>query len=297
MTQTTLPNSINLIQLITSVTDKIENSSLSDNNLIAIAPQLAKLSICLNIYETNAPLFCVIFVLDYIGTDVNLEEITNFLNVKQKQSTTIQSALDQMVQCNEISSQLPSNSSKCQTVIYKIDSNLSTVILKNTIALSNNLNEPMNIFQFCDTIRELTYYLEIKSINWTQLVQTVTDLELRNADLIAVKQHAEYDLRLIDRILLYYMFDVLIDCRTGISLNIYIKNVLKSAENPSSEIKAILEGESELVNQRLITVRRSDLFEDYYLELTADALLLFLIEDTSNNFRSTAIINSYFNNN
>ncbi|MEI6754723.1 MAG: hypothetical protein WCK78_16345 [Paludibacter sp.] len=297
MTQTTIPNSINLIQLIKNVTDKLENSSLSPKTLKTIAPQAAKLAACLNINETNIPIFCVIYILDYIGIDVNLEEIAKYLHVNQKQSTTIQTALNEMVQCKEISSQLPSNSSKSKAVNYKINSILSTAILNNTITLSNELNEPMNIFQFCHSVRELVDYMTDESINYTQLVNTVTNLEITNADLIAVKQLTEYELRLIDRILLYNMFDVLIGWKTGCSFNNCFKPILKLAENSTSEMEAILDGESELISNLLITVRKSETFEDYYLELTPNALLLFLIEDSSDAYSAKTIINSYFNNN
>ena len=163
----------------------------------------------------------------------------------------------------------------------------------------------MNIFRFTETIRELVDFTSMELINTTQLLNAIDRLEQANENLNAIRELKEYDLRLIDRIVLYYMFAILICWNTGCSLNITINAIFRTLGNDYKEKLAIIEDDSDLITNGFISTRKSQMFEDYYIELKADVLVLFLVEKsntypTNNLLFTDSIIHhneSYFNNN
>ena len=163
----------------------------------------------------------------------------------------------------------------------------------------------MNIFQFTKTIQELVDFTDLGLINDTQLQNAIDRLEQANENLNAIRELKEYDLRLIDRIVLYYMFAILICWSTGCSLKIMINPVFSALGGNYRESLSIIEGNSDLIKYGFISTRKSYILDDYYLELKADVLVLFLIEKsntypTNNQLYTDSIIRhneSYFNNN
>lgn len=163
----------------------------------------------------------------------------------------------------------------------------------------------MSIFQFTETIRELVDFTSLGLIKDTQLQNSIDWLEKANENLIAIRELKEYDLRLIDRIVLYYMFAILICWSTGCSLNITINPIFSALGKDYRESLSIIEGNSDLIKYGFINTRKSYVFDDYYLELTADVLILFLVKKsntypTNNQLHTDSIIRhneSYFNNN
>ena len=163
----------------------------------------------------------------------------------------------------------------------------------------------MNIFQFTETIRELVDFTELGLIKDTQLLNTIDRLEQANENLNAIRELMEYDLRLIDRIVLYYMFAILICWSTGCSLKIMINPIFSALGKDYRESLSIIEGNSDLIKYSFISTRKSYTLDDYYLELKADVLVLFLVEKsntlpTNNQLFTDNIIRykeTYFNNN
>jgi hypothetical protein len=309
MQQTTLQNPFNIIKLIKTVAEKLENSKLDPTQLKGIRRHVAKLSEYLNADENQVMIFSALFILDFLGTELNINNILNYIGLSSTQIDSVQADLDKLVEYKLINLKLlattQTDTQAQSDVLYKINAKINTAILNNTIILTQNLYKPLNIFQFTKTIRELVDSLNSGFINQNQLLASTGKLEQANSELGVIRQLAEYDLRPIDRIILYYMFDVLISWRTGCSLNMSIKPLFRNSNNEFIEIESIIRGYSDLINQHFITVRKSEIIDDYYLELTPDTLLLFLVEDSklicSNNQLLTndriQIKESYFNNN
>ena len=294
MKQTTIPTSFNIIKSIKTIAEKLENSKLDATTLTDIAPLVSKLTICLYAYETHVPLLCVIYILDFLGADVLINDIVKYLDINLDQKVTVQTQLNEMVQNKLLNSKLTTSTNTDiqgkSTITYKINSKIATAILNNSVVFTNLLDEPMDIFKFSQTIRELVDFKNEGFISYTQLINAATNLEKTNTELNAVRELAEYDLRLIDRIILYYLFDLLIDWRTGSSFNLLIKPLFKGAKNAYLEIQSFTDEENDLINLQFITIRKSNMFDDYYLQLTPETIVSFLVEQPILNGTSNQMI-------
>lgn len=309
MKQTTISTSFKIIKSIKTVAEKLENSKLDATTLTDIAPLVSKLTISLNAYETHVPLLCVIYILDFLGADVLINDIVKYLDINLDQKVTVQTQLNEMVQNKLLNSNLTTSANTDiqgkSTITYKINSKIATAILNNSVVFTNLLDEPMDIFKFSQTIRELVDFKNEGFIDNTQLINAASKLENVNAELSAIRELAEYDLRLIDRIILYYLFDLLIDWRTGSSFNLLIKPLFGDAENAYLEIQSFTDEENDLINLQFITIRKSQMFDDYYLQLTPETIVSFLVEqpklyDTNNQLISNQRIqvkDTFFHNN
>jgi len=282
MEQTTIPTSFNIIKSIKTVAEKLENSKLDATTLNDIAPQVAKLCICLNAYEPHIQLFCVIYILDFLGADVHINDIVKYLDLNLDQKESVRYQLNEMAQNKLINSKLTTSdktdSLEQFNVVYKINAKVSAGILNNTVILSNKLDETMSIFQFNTTVRELVDCLSNGLIDLSKLLEVVEKLEKTNAELNAIRQLTDYDLRVIDRIVLYQMCHTLVNQQTGCSLKMLIKSIFLEEKTTDEQCELFVSGNNRLIDQWLIKVTRSEIHDDYYLELGPDTVVMFLVD-------------------
>ena len=303
-----LQTSFNVIKSVKTVAEKLENSKLDSSGLMAIESDCNDLSAYLGVEQNQVMIFCVAFILDFLGNEVRLIDIAEHIDLNTGQTESVQNDLNILVERKLIDLKPVSRQTgdkEQSNLVFVINPKIAVAILSNSIILSNNLDNPMNIFQFTETIRELVDFTSMELINTTQLLNAIERLEQVNENLNAIRELKEYDLRLIDRIVLYYMFAILICWSTGCSLNMTINAIFCALGRDYKENLAIIEGNSDLINNGFISTRKSQMFEDYYIELKADVLVLFLVEKsntypTNNLLFTDSIIHhneSYFNNN
>jgi hypothetical protein len=303
-----LQTSFNVIKSVKTVAEKLENSKLDSSGLMAIESDCNDLSAYLGVEQNQVMIFCVAFILDFLGNEVRLIDIAEHIDLNTGQTESVQNDLNILVERKLIDLKPVSRQTgdkEQSNLVFVINPKIAVAILSNSIILSNNLDNPMNIFQFTETIRELVDFTSMELINTTQLLNAIERLEQVNENLNAIRELKEYDLRLIDRIVLYYMFAILICWNTGCSLNMTINAIFCALGRDYKENLAIIEGNSDLINNGFISTRKSQMFEDYYIELKADVLVLFLVEKsntypTNNLLFTDSIIHhneSYFNNN
>lgn len=303
-----LQTSFNVIKSIKTVAENLENSKLDSSGLMAIESDCNDLTVYLGVGKDEVMTFCVAFILDFLGNEVRLIDIADYIDLNAGQTESLQAELKILVDQKLIDlkpASVHTGDSEHSNIVFVINPKISEAILSNSIILSNNLDNPMNIFRFTETIRELVDFTSMELINTTQLLNAIDRLEQANENLNAIRELKEYDLRLIDRIVLYYMFAILICWNTGCSLNMTINAIFCALGRDYKENLAIIEGNSDLINNGFISTRKSQMFEDYYIELKADVLVLFLVEKsntypTNNLLFTDSIIHhneSYFNNN
>ena len=303
-----LQTSFNVIKLVKTVAEKLENSKLDTSVLMSIESDCNDLSVYLGIEKNRVMIFCVIFILDFLGNEIRLIDIVKYIDLNSTQINTAQAELNILLERKLIDQKpalIRTEDSEQSNLILVINPKIADAILSNSIILSNDFDIPMNIFQFTETIRELVDFTSLELIKDTQLLNAIDRLEQVNVNLNAIRELKDYDLRLFDRIVLYYMFAILICWSTGCSLNITINPVFSALGKDYRESLSIIEGNSDLIKYSFICTRKSYILDDYYLELKADVLVLFLIEKsntyptnnqlfTDNNIRHNE---SYFNNN
>jgi len=303
-----LQTSFNVIKLVKTVAEKLENSKLDTSVLMSIESDCNDLSVYLGIEKNRVMIFCVIFILDFLGNEIRLIDIVKYIDLNSTQINTAQAELNILLERKLIDQKpalIRTEDSEQSNLILVINPKIADAILSNSIILSNDFDIPMNIFQFTETIRELVDFTSLELIKDTQLLNAIDRLEQVNVNLNAIRELKDYDLRLIDRIVLYYMFAILIWWSTGCSLKIMINPVFSALGGNYRESLSIIEGNSDLIKYGFISTRKSYILDDYYLELKADVLVLFLIEKsntyptnnqlfTDNNIRHNE---SYFNNN
>ncbi len=303
-----LQNSFNVIKSIKTVAENLEKSKLDTSGLMAIESDCNDLSAYLGVEQNQVMIFCVAFILNFLGNEVRLIDIAKYIDLNAEQTESVQDDLNIMVELKLIDLKpalVHTANTEQSKVVFKINPKISDAILNNTIITSNKLDYHMSIFQFTETIRELVDFTSLGLIKDTQLQNSIDWLEKANENLIAIRELKEYDLRLIDRIVLYYMFAILICWSTGCSLNITINPIFSALGKDYRESLSIIEGNSDLIKYGFINTRKSYVFDDYYLELTADVLILFLVKKsntypTNNQLHTDSIIRhneSYFNNN
>ena len=303
-----LQTSFNVIKSVKTVAEKLEKSKLDSFVLIAIESECNDLSVYLGVEKYKVMIFCVAFILDFLGNEVRLIDIADYIDLNAEQSESLQAELNILVDQKLIDlkpASVHTVDSEQSNLVFVINSKISDAILRNSIILSNNLDNPMNIFQFTETIRELVDFTSLGLINSTQLLNAIDRLEQVNENLNGIRELKEYDLRLTDRIILYYMFAILICWNTGCSLNITINAIFRTLGNDYKEKLAIIEDDSDLITNGFISTRKSQMFDDYYVELNAVVLVLFLVEKsntytTNNQLFTDSIIQhqaNYFNNN
>ena len=303
-----LQNSFNVIKSIKTVAENLEKSKLDTSGLMAIESDCNDLSAYLGVEQNQVMIFCVAFILDFLGYEVRLTDIVKYIDLNSTQLEVVQAELNILLE-RKLIDQKPASvhisDTEQSNVVFVINPKIVEAIISNSIILLNNLDNPMNIFQFTKTIQELVDFTDLGLINDTQLQNAIDRLEQANENLNAIRELKEYDLRLIDRIVLYYMFAILICWSTGCSLNITINPIFSALGKDYRESLSIIEGNSDLIKYSFICTRKSYILNDYYLELTADVLVLFLVEKsntyptnnqlfTDNNIRHNE---SYFNNN
>jgi len=303
-----LQTSFNVIKLVKTVAEKLENSKLDTSVLMSIESDCNDLSVYLGIEKNRVMIFCVIFILDFLGNEIRLIDIVKYIDLNSTQINTAQAELNILLERKLIDQKpalIRTEDSEQSNLILVINPKIADAILSNSIILSNDFDIPMNIFQFTETIRELVDFTSLELIKDTQLLNAIDRLEQVNVNLNAIRELKDYDLRLIDRIVLYYMFAILIWWSTGCSLKIMINPVFSALGGNYRESLSIIEGNSDLIKYGFINTRKSYVFDDYYLELTADVLILFLVKKsntypTNNQLHTDSIIRhneSYFNNN
>ena len=303
-----LQTSFNVIKSVKTVAEKLENSKLDTSGLMAIESDCNDLSAYLGVEQNQVMIFCVAFILDFLGNEVRLIDIAEHIDLNTGQTESVQNDLNILVERKLIDLKPVSRQTgdkEQSNLVFVINPKIAVAILSNSIILSNNLDNPMNIFQFTETIRELVDFTSLGLINTTKLLNAIDRLEQANENLNAILELKEYDLMLNDRIVLYYMFSILICWSTGCSLKTMINPIFTALGKDYRESLSIIEGNSDLIKNGFISTRKSQMFDDYYIELKADVLVLFLVEKsntyTTNNqlFTESIILHqaNYFNNN
>ena len=280
-----LQTSFNVIKSVKTVAEKLENSKLDTSVLMSIESDCNDLSVYLGIEKNRVMIFCVIFILDFLGNEIRLIDIVKYIDLNSTQINTAQAELNILLERKLIDQKpalIRTEDSEQSNLILVINPKIADAILSNSIILSNDFDIPMNIFQFTETIRELVDFTSLELIKDTQLLNAIDRLEQVNVNLNAIRELKDYDLRLIDRIVLYYMFAILIWWSTGCSLKIMINPVFSALGGNYRESLSIIEGNSDLIKYGFISTRKSYILDDYYLELKADVLVLFLVEKSNN---------------
>ena len=137
----------------------------------------------------------------------------------------------------------------------------------------------MKLLRFSAKVRKMTdSFLEGKT-GFEDLILKYLHEEQLNAKLLPVHEFIEMKLRTVDRIILFFLFDMLLDWRTGTSFNRDIKPLLGKLKNPIAEFEAFTDCEGKLFDKLLIQLSYNENYDDYYVELTNDCLLTFLYQD------------------
>lgn len=280
-----LQTSFNVIKSVKTVAEKLENSKLDTSVLMSIESDCNDLSVYLGVEKNQVMIFCVAFILDFLSIEVCINDIAEYIDLNAEQTESLQNDLNILAERKKVvlkPALVQTNDMNHSNFVISINPVISEAVLNNTIITSNRLDYPMNIFQFTETIRELVDFTNLGLINDSQLQNAIDWLEQVNENLIAIRELKEYDLRLIDRIVLYYMFAILICWSTGCSLKIMINPVFSALGKDYWECLSIIEGTSDLIKSGFISTRKSYMLDDYYLELKADVLVLFLVEKSNN---------------
>ena len=191
-----LQTSFNVIKSIKTVAENHENSKLDSSGLMAIESDCNDLTVYLGVGKDEVMTFCVAFILDFLGNEVRLIDIADYIDLNAGQTESLQAELKILVDQKLIDlkpASVHTGDSEHSNIVFVINPKISEAILSNSIILSNNLDNPMNIFRFTETIRELVDFTSMELINTTQLLNAIDRLEQANENLNAIRELKEYD--------------------------------------------------------------------------------------------------------
>ncbi len=145
-----LQTSFNVIKLVKTVAEKLENSKLDTSVLMSIESDCNDLSVYLGIEKNRVMIFCVIFILDFLGNEIRLIDIVKYIDLNSTQINTAQAELNILLERKLIDQKpalIRTEDSEQSNLILVINPKITDAILSNSIILSNDFDIPIGEFE------------------------------------------------------------------------------------------------------------------------------------------------------
>ena len=136
-----LQTSFNVIKSVKTVAEKLENSKLDTSGLMAIERDCNDLSAYLGVEQNQVMIFCVAFILDFLGYEVRLTDIVKYIDLNSTQLEVVQAELNILLE-RKLIDQKPASvhisDTEQSNVVFVINPKIVEAIISNSIILLNN---------------------------------------------------------------------------------------------------------------------------------------------------------------
>lgn len=270
----------NVVDSISQITRKLQNSKLDSKNLTGIKPKVKELAHYLNVSEQQAMLFAALFVLQIQHFSVNYREIVNYLDLELADSIMLKIDFDQLLEKGLIDTEFePRKRSKKQHLAnseFIIPSEVVAAIFSNS-PIQVKMEEIEDIYSFAKNVSNYIDLREDEIIDTPQLFNLVTELESTNSHLKPLSKVISM-LDIENRTLLYEMID---DHTKGhpTGINKTLHDMYQDMRIRMRKIRDLIEQKNIMFELDLILLDESRFTNDALLHLTAKSLEMMLGED------------------
>ena len=200
---------INVLEAITSVAKKLENSQLEERVLAEINQPLNELAEFLNVTPNQSMIFAILFILQVKLYNVDLRDMVNFLDINFIDSLNLKADIDSLLEANLIEVEYHKKgkfrSSSFGKSNFSIKPEVSDSIYSNE-KLPRLEYKKLDIYGFVKTVSNYIDQRNEEKIDTVELFDLVEELELTNHHLEPVIK-IEALLNIDDRTLLYEIMD------------------------------------------------------------------------------------------
>ena len=289
---------INLLTTITNIAKKLENSQLEESVLAEVKLFLYELSKYLNVTANQSMIFAIIFILQVKLYNVDLRDIVNFLDINFIDSLNLKVDIDVLLDLKLIEVEQLKKSKFKGSNFGKSD-----FIINPEISNSIYLNQPMpklennslDIYEFVKKVSDFIDQRNEEKIETNELFDLVKELEINNNHIEPVSKIRGL-LDIEDRTLLYEIVD---DHIIGFASSIEktLRDIYQLARKRLLKVRELVEKTNRMFELDFITLSDSRFANDFNLNLTANAIELFMKEDAVLFMRNKKLKNILLNEN
>jgi ATPases of the AAA+ class len=289
---------INVLEAITDIAKKLENSQLEERVLAEINQPLNELSEYLYVTPNQSMIFAILFILQVKLYNVDLRDMVNFLDINFIDSLNLKADIDRLLESNLIEVEYHKKgkfrSSSFGKSNFSIKPEVSDSIYSNE-KLPRLVNMKLDIYGFVKTVSNYIDQRNEEKIDTVELFDLVEELELSNRHLEPVIKIVAL-LNIDDRTLLYEIMD---DHIIGFSSSMEktLRDIYLVARKRIIKVRELVEKTNKMYELDFITLGESRFANDFTLNLTNNAIEFFLQEDATLFMRNKKVKNVLLNEN
>jgi AAA+ superfamily predicted ATPase len=289
---------INVLEAITDIAKKLENSQLEERVLAEINQPLNELSEYLYVTPNQSMIFAILFILQVKLYNVDLRDMVNFLDINFIDSLNLKADIDRLLESNLIEVEYHKKgkfrSSSFGKSNFSIKPEVSDSIYSNE-KLPRLVNMKLDIYGFVKTVSNYIDQRNEEKIDTVELFDLVEELELTNRHLEPVIKIVAL-LNIDDRTLLYEIIDDHI-IGSSSSMEKTLRDIYLVARKRILKVRELVEKTNKMYELDFITLGESRFANDFTLNLTNNAIELFLQEDATLFMRNKKVKNVLLNEN
>jgi len=289
---------INVLKTITTIAKRLENSQLEESVLAEVKLSLCELSKYLNVTANQSMIFAIIFILQVKLYNVDLRDMVNFLDINFIDSLNLKADIDGLLNLKLIEVEQSKKNKFKGSNFGKSDFIINPEI-SNSIYLNQPLpkleNNSLDIYEFVKKVSDFIDQRNEEKIETNELFDLVKELEINNNHIEPVSKIRGL-LDIEDRTLLYEIVD---DHIIGFASSIEktLRDIYQLARKRLLKVRELVEKTNRMYELDFITLSDSRFANDFNLNLTANAIELFMKEDAVLFMRNKKFKNILLNEN
>jgi ATPases of the AAA+ class len=280
--ETTINSATNVLRALNIIGKKFKSKKYSENLLNELDEEFRIVSEYLEISKREALIFSIISWLSFNDrADIDLSDISRFLECDLIDVLLFQPELDHLIQKRILLKERSGNGRRSKYIKYdySINSMISDAILNNESIPNVSAIEPIDIYQFVESISDFIDKRKRDDLTTEELFDMVELFEEENQHLIMVDQVLKKGLEIQDRTLWYEVCDdLLVFGKTGVDNT--LTDIYKNVRQRLQKSRELIEKKNKLFEFDLIELEEGGFLSDAVIVVSEIGRDLFLGEDT-----------------
>ena len=272
----------NVLHAIIQISETTENSRMDEGSLSAVRNEIARLADYLQVNETQALFFAVIFSLNYEKSQAAVDELARHFNVSPLRILTYHKELEDMVEKNILEGKAQRRRGRNMHLAkknYVVPNQLIESILENkkpSIAKKNTVRDFTGFLQELD---ELFDYRRDEIIHSLQLFEEAEELAEQYEELDEIQTINNFGLDHEEKLLYCYVCGATIAGDNEVSINEPLGAIFDNIRDQFKFKKWLFQEKGPLFEKELLEWSKSQFRDKRNIRLTEKSLKMLFGED------------------
>lgn len=268
----------NVIETIKIVAEALEDSRLEGEKLQKITPQIEILNTYFSTSSKLTLLLVGTFMRQLNNYSVTLSCLIDYFGMDKIQVVEIKRDIDELMKLRLLESDEIERYKKRKLKIsrfnFEIAGHIVNAIYDNISIEDSKKSGSLDIFQFCAEVSALIEARSNYLFSYVEMENEVLQMEDNNLQIPIITHMINQNISPEDRILIYEMFDDLVEGDSGTNLQITLKDMFDEKKKIMRLMSDFKSEKSDLLKKNYITLSKSKYSNDIVVKLTDNIMEL-----------------------